>query len=111
MCNTRSLIGLMACTLLVLACGKDELVPPNLTVDDPEAFVIDGTVHFLNIEGGCWVIETQDGARYEPFGMPLEFETDGLRVRAAVKPKRDALSICMVGTLVEVVEIDRYKKG
>ena len=109
--STQYLIGLTTLTLLVLACGEDDLVPPNLTVDDPQAFVIDGTVRLVNVERECWAIDAQDGTRYEPIGMPVGFETDGLRVRAAVKARNDVYSICMVGTPVEVLDIGRYEKG
>lgn len=98
--------------LTLMGCHEDHpLVAPEVSVDDPSAFVIDGTVRFLDIEGGCWGIFGEDGVTYEPLGIPREFLKDGLKVRAAVKLRPDLLSICMIGTIVEVLEIKPYTRG
>lgn len=91
-----------------------EPTPPELYVATlrfvrlpPDAFRIDGHVRFLNVEGGCWAIDAADGTRYEPVNLPAEFQVDGLPVRAALKPRPDRVSICMVGEIVEVLSIRR----
>lgn len=108
--TTREIsLGLVLAAVLLWACGEEKtLVAPELVVEDPEAFIIDGTVEFLSVEGGCWAIIADDGTCYEPVGMPEEFYKPGLRVRAAVKLTTDWLSVCMVGTIVEVLQIKRY---
>jgi inhibitor of cysteine peptidase len=73
----------------------------------PDAFRVDGHVRFVNVEGGCWVIDAADGTRYEPVNLPEAFRSDGLPVRAALKPRPDLASICMVGEIVELLSIRR----
>ncbi|MGD8867427.1 MAG: hypothetical protein PVI01_07345 [Gemmatimonadales bacterium] len=106
------LLTTVALVLTLMGCHEDHpLVAPEVSVDDPSAFVIDGTVRFLDIEGGCWGIFGDDGVTYEPMGIPREFLEDGLKVRAAVKLRPDLLSTCMIGTIVEVLEIKPYTRG
>ena len=105
-------LALVVGALLLSACGEDEaLVAPELDVDDPQAFIIDGRVEFLPLEGGCWSILADDDTRYEPLGLPEEFRVHGLRVRAALKLRSDLASICMIGTIVDVVEIEAYSSS
>jgi hypothetical protein len=51
-----------------------------------------------------WHIATPDGRQYWPVENP-EFQQDGLAVRFAVREKPGAVSICMAGTIVEVVTL------
>jgi hypothetical protein len=74
---------------------------------EPGSFVVNGTVRFLNVEGGCWAIHVSPQPYYEPVGLPDAFRHDGLQVRAAVKPRHDLGSYCMIGPIVEVVWIRR----
>ena len=63
-----------------------------------------GTVRFVPVEGGCWVIRTELLAGLEAPLLPNAFKTDGLRVRIAARPAQFG-SFCMVGTLVELDSI------
>lgn len=65
----------------------------------------DGTVRFLEIEGGCWVIESS-GETYEPLSLPREFQEDGLRIRFEARTVEDVASVCQVGPIIELVEIE-----
>lgn len=53
-----------------------------------------------------WHIATPDGQKYWPVEA-AEFQSDGLAVRFAVRRKPDAVSICMAGTIVEVVTLQK----
>jgi hypothetical protein len=64
-----------------------------------------GTVRFIEIEGGCWVIETSD-ATYEPINLPAELRVDGLGVAFEATVRDDLASICMVGQIVELLRIE-----
>ena len=64
-----------------------------------------GTVRFIDIEGGCWVIETSD-AIYEPTNLPAELRDDGLGVTFQATVRDDLASICMVGQIVELLRIE-----
>lgn len=65
-----------------------------------------GTVVYLDIEGGHFVLRTDDGATYVPVDLAAPFRRDGLRVRFSVRVLEDVVSICACGTVVEVVEIE-----
>ena len=72
---------------------------------DPE-YATEGIVRFLELEGGCWVIEV--GAEtIEPLDLPEEFKIDGLRVFFEGEERDDLASICMVGPIVELLDIQR----
>jgi inhibitor of cysteine peptidase len=85
--------------LITLLCACD------LFDDKDETFAIEGNVKFSQVEGGCWFVETEDETRYEPIDMPEEIREDGLFVRLIVRPRDDAVSICMIGRLVEIVRV------
>ncbi|MEE8362253.1 MAG: hypothetical protein V3R71_08845 [Gemmatimonadales bacterium] len=100
---TQSYLSLsLAMAVGVLGCASQEEAPP---ATDDAAFVIEGNVRFIDIEGGCWGIGT-DSATYEPVGgIPEGFRQDQLAVRATVRGVEGA-SICMIGPLVEIVTIE-----
>ena len=100
---TQSYISLsLAMAGSMLGCVSQEEAPP---APEDTAFVIEGTIRFLNIEGGWWGIGT-DSTTYEPVGgIPDGFRQDQLAVRATVRSVEGA-SICMIGPLVEIVTIE-----
>lgn len=59
------------------------------------------TVRFVDIEGGCWSLDTPHG-HYEPINLPAEFRVDGLAVRVSLRAAPDRVSICMMGQLVRI---------
>ncbi len=72
----------------------------------PAGFVLKGTMHFADIEGGCWVFKSDDGQVYQLIGKDTKrLGKDGLRAEILVAPRTDLASVCMVGRTVEVVEI------
>ena len=73
----------------------------------PGSFQVDGTVRFIPVEGGCWALRVNDAVQYEPLGLPAAFRVDGLEVRALLKLRDDLASICMVGRIAEVLDIER----
>jgi hypothetical protein len=66
-----------------------------------------GTVRYLSLEGGFHGIESDDGKKYDPSGLPKEFQQDGLRVRFTVKVLQGVMTIRMWGTPVEVLSIEK----
>ncbi len=85
-----------------LGCAASEETPPAA---DDAVFVIEGDVRLVNVEGGCWGLQT-DSATYQPVGgIPDGFRQDHLAVRATVR-SIDGASICMIGPLVEIVTIE-----
>jgi hypothetical protein len=92
-------ILLVAALLSIGACG------------DEETGWIEGIVEFVEVEGGCWQIEGNDGVSYEPINLPLEFQEHGLAVLFSAKHRGDLASTCMVGKIVEILEIRMVNSG
>lgn len=68
----------------------------------------EGTIH-QGVGPECpqtWHIATSDGRTLWPVEDPA-FQTEGLRVRYAVRELPGRMSICMAGTIVEVLRLER----
>ena len=81
--------------------------PPLMdsTAPSGETFTVKGTVVYKNIEGGFFAIDGDDGKKYDPIALPQGFEKDGLKVKATVRLRKDAMSFRMYGAIVEVVNV------
>jgi hypothetical protein len=66
-----------------------------------------GTVRHVDLEGGFYGIETDDGVKLDPVNLPPDFQQDGVRVRVQVEPLKDRISIHMWGRLVRIASIER----
>jgi len=73
-------------------------------VSPDEGVELAAVIRFLDLEGGCWVIDAGSRGCYVPVNMPAEFRQGGLPVTVRVVP-RDLASICMVGPVVEILSI------
>jgi hypothetical protein len=75
------------------------------------ALRISGTIHFLEIEGGCWQLVAADGRRFElrPAELPDAARRDGARVTLVGTPRSDIASVCQVGTVFEVERVVRVE--
>ena len=91
--------------VLVTAIAAASIVGCALFSD---RFEISGMVRFTTLEGGCWYIQAQNGAKYLPAsGMTQEFRQDRLQVRATLEPRHDLSSTCQFGEIVDVLSIER----
>lgn len=100
----RSLIFYLAALFLVTTACRDSNTTPAAI--DPGKEIL-GTVRFVNVEGGCWKIQGDDGKSYEPLNLPKEYRSDGLRVMFTASPPEEPLgSLCMVGILVHLDQIE-----
>lgn len=70
---------------------------------------IEGTIRHLDLEGGVWVLEGDDGTTWNPTNLPEGFRTEGLEVEAEARIQEDAMSMAMVGPLIEIVRIRRTR--
>lgn len=64
-----------------------------------------GAVRFVDVEGGCWVIDTTDSVRYEPINLQEAMKVDGLFVQFRANRRTDLASVCQVGQLIELKSI------
>jgi hypothetical protein len=90
--------------LALFGCGSSS--ETSLPTSRPGSFTIIGTVRFLNVEAGCWYIQTSDGARFEPAGEDLhQILVEGLVVELEARTLENVRSICQAGRPVEVLQI------
>lgn len=67
---------------------------------------IHGTIRRINLSGGFWGIEADNGQKYAPVDdLPASLQHDGLRVQARVSPAQ-VFSIMMWGEPVKVEHIE-----
>ncbi len=66
-----------------------------------------GTVEFLDLEGGCWVLETER-ATYSPINLPDSLRIDGLDVRFEADFVDDVAGFCP-GRIIQLERISRIE--
>jgi len=74
-----------------------------------EQSVMTGTVEFLDLEGGCWVIRTDEGKALSPIDLPRLFQRQGLRVSFTATPEPGIITTCMAGEPVRILTIEPLK--
>ncbi len=74
---------------------------------------ISGTVHFLQIENGCWQLEAENGRRYElqPEQAPGSLLRDGARVIVVGQPAEGSETGCRVGLPIDVRRVVSVEVG
>jgi hypothetical protein len=65
---------------------------------------ITGTVHFLQVENGCWQLEAVNGRRYElqPGQAPTSLLRDGARATVVGHLAEESTTGCQVGLPIDV---------
>lgn len=95
-----------ALAAVLFACDGGSTDPSRTPPLAPgEVLTANATIHFLALEGGCWVVETSAGQRYEPVNLDAGFRTDGLQVQVVLRDAPNMASLCQVGPLVTVESI------
>jgi len=92
--------------LFVLAAGMSHGTNCSGNLTDPSQMSVNARVAFVDVEGGCWVLVTESGKRYEPVKLASEFRKDGLKVAVRIVTRSDVGSYCMVGEVVEILAIE-----
>lgn len=80
--------------LLTLACNEND-------------YTHKGTVRYIQVEGGFYGIEGDDGQKYDPVNLSKEFQKDGLRIAFSFNDKKDIMSVHMWGKIIEITKIKK----
>lgn len=83
------------------SCEKDCKEEKN----DEDIISKNGTVRFIDLEGGFYGIITESGEKYIPMDMDKNFEQDGLEVNFRAKEAKDVVGIHMWGRYIEIIEM------
>lgn len=108
--SRRHLTAVILLAVTLSACagsgeGEWRVLHPEPYPDDREVLSIAGTVQYLTIEGGVFVIRTEDGAHYQPINLPEHLRRDGVPIEAEAVRRDDIATIGMAGTIVELLRI------
>lgn len=87
--------ALMIVALLSLSCSTDF----------GDNIVVTGTVIYVQLEGGFYGINGDDGRSYDPTNLPTEFRKNGMRVSFEAKELKNAAGFHMWGIIVEIIHI------
>lgn len=106
------LVPLVLGVLLLSCAGQErpanESESPKRPTESPKGeFQFEGVVQYRQIEGGAWVIESEEGTTYEPSDLPEEYREEGLRVRVWANRLDDQVSFRMVGPIISIERIER----
>lgn len=113
----RRKVALIASVALVeaSACGParngthwDVLMPE---AESAKTTRISGSVAYMDLEGGLYVLRADDGTNYDPTNLPRSYRTDGTAVEADVVVRDDMASLGMVGPIVDIVRIRAKKRA
>jgi hypothetical protein len=77
-----------------------------------QEFLLHGKMVFTNIEGGCWYLDA-GGKHYELTGdsaMVASTHIEGAYVTVSVEPAKGAMSACMVGEIVKLVQVQESER-
>ena len=103
---TRSLVVTAAAAVFSLACEASQPTPigPASPLQPGQVIAADATVRFVDMEGGCWALDTPQG-RYEPLGLPTPYKRDGLAVAVVLRGPAGGATICQMAPLALVDSI------
>ena len=94
-------------SLLFSSCASPQEVPGAIRVK--------GVIRYVNLEGGCWVMEVGENLRskklYELTGEHLpEVSINDAVITVWIVPKPDAASTCQVGQVAEIIDVVDVEK-
>jgi len=90
---------------LVLSCSKHE-ISNNVNLQYDENLVsAQGTIEYIQLEGGFFGIIADNGDKYRPLNLPEDFQKDGVRVRFEGKINTDIMGVYMWGKVIEIKNI------
>jgi len=74
--------------------------------DAPDVDVsTDGTVTYIDLEGGFYGIVAKEGTKYYPLNLGENMKTDGLKVRFLAETKDDIMTVQQWGIPIEIINI------
>ena len=66
---------------------------------------VNATIVRSDLDGCSWIVELEDGKKLQPISLTPEFQKDKLKVRIKYFINKDGMSICMVGEMINVLDI------
>ncbi len=102
-CMMMVLLGL--CSTFITGCiSRPE--PPVVTQEENGRIQFTGTVYYVTLEGGGWIVKAGDRT-FQPLNLPQGFKQQGLRVRIVARPRPEVATTLMLGEVIEIITIQR----
>jgi hypothetical protein len=95
------LAGLTACQ----SQKEGWVVPERPAEATGQQIHVTGVIRHLDLEGGVYTIQADDGTTYNPMNLPPEFQKEGLAVEVEARRRDDMAGIHQVGPLIELERI------
>jgi hypothetical protein len=93
-------------SFIILAALASCVAAEHASKYPDDAFIISGIMNYLEVEGGCWQFIDEDGETYEIVGLNVApLLVNGQKAEIVVREIPGVASICMVGKMVELLEI------
>lgn len=92
--------GIALIAVAMTACGSRPAATAAEANGEP------ATVRFVQVETGCWVIETKT-ERVQPVELAEEFRVDGLEVNVVLRDAPAMMGVCQVGPYKTVEKISK----
>lgn len=102
--NQRFALILTVCLLTVAAGVWTAIQWKGKTVNG-ETWILQGTLRYLDLEGGCWLLEDNAGKRYQLVGLPSSLLQNGVRLRLVVQKAERMMGKCQTGEFVRVLRV------
>ncbi len=106
---------LIAGLLIISSCeildddDDNVLDSDNVFYDSEGILIIYGTMRFIDVEFGCWQLESIEGRHYAPINLPERFKQNGIFVKVHAKLRPDIYGICRTGLFIEVLSIRKIE--
>lgn len=109
--SARWIAAALVLALVIPACRQQEVAtpaPPDSELGTPmsgdSTFRAMGTIHRVNVEGGCWRFDLEDGRHFELKAADTSILVDGQQATLTLRPRPDLMSACQIGPIAEVVD-------
>ncbi|MFC4078288.1 hypothetical protein [Salinithrix halophila] len=113
MTTTRWRCWVTVACVLCLGWGGASLSAAQEVPGNPQ-WILSGTMRYINVEGGCWILETDNRGRYQLTGdasILKRLQVDGLQVTVLVEKAPGSVGKCMIGQWVRLVRLLRIEKA
>lgn len=97
------------CMTKVCGRGKEERTTAAPAVDYAKEGYTAATVIFYELDACKWMLQLADEKKLEPRGMDSTFQKDKLNVWVKYEVLKGAMSTCMAGPIVKVIDIKERK--
>ena len=110
-CSFLTAIAIFTICCTTISCSKSVYIQETEADSQPHSEICPNAVEatlkdFTGLDGCSWVLVLDNGKKLEPTNLQ-KFDniklTDNTRVFIEYKPIYNAASICMIGTMVEII--------